>query len=129
MPTEKIFSVIVENKPGTLAAVARTIGDAGVNIQGVCQSVEANVGVVRLWTNDANKTREALKKGNYPCLESDALVVQCVNQPGELAAKAKALTDAGINIEQTWAVGQETGQKVALVFQVNDVKKAAQILK
>jgi hypothetical protein len=129
MPIEKIFTVAIENKPGTLAAVARTVADAGVNINGICQSTEANVGLVRLWTNDANKTRDALKKAAYPAFESEALVVQAQNQPGELAAKAKTLADAGVNIEHAWAVGQETGQKVALVFQVNDVKKAAQALK
>ena len=42
-----------ENKPGALAAIAKALGDAGVNIEGYCGVGNGGQGVIHLLVDDA----------------------------------------------------------------------------
>ena len=61
MATE--FTIKVKDRPGQLAMLANTLGEAGVNLR----SVGASKGTIGILVSDADtaKARRALKKAKY----------------------------------------------------------------
>jgi hypothetical protein len=103
MPVEIV--VPVENKPGTLAAIAEVLGAAGVNIQ--CTSYATGVrGVTRLIADDTDKALAALKAAKIGVkLSQEVLEVTLRDVPGALGTLARKLATARVNIEAFYVVG------------------------
>jgi hypothetical protein len=53
------FTVRLEDRPGSLARVATTLGERGVNITGIVGVAEDTDGALMLTTSDPAATREA----------------------------------------------------------------------
>ena len=58
MPKAKQLSVRVENRPGTLAHVARVLGDAKVNILAFLAGTSATEGTVQVVVDNVNRSEE-----------------------------------------------------------------------
>jgi hypothetical protein len=58
----KDLTVILEDRPGTLADLGEATGRAGINIEGVCGTTEEGQGVIHILVGDAAATRAA---GNH----------------------------------------------------------------
>jgi len=54
------FTVVLEDRPGSLAQVAQALADRGVNITGIVGVAEDTDGALMLTTSNAVATREAL---------------------------------------------------------------------
>jgi hypothetical protein len=114
-----------ENKPGVLAAIAKSLGDAGVNIEGYCGVGNAGQGTIHVLVDDAAGARSALEGGSHAvAAEREALLIERgEDRPGYLAEIASKLGDAGINIEVGY-VATDT----RLVFVVDDPARAKDVL-
>jgi hypothetical protein len=53
------FTVVLEDRPGSLARVAQALGERGVNITGIVGVAEDTDGALMLTTSNAAATREA----------------------------------------------------------------------
>ena len=53
------FTVVLEDRPGSLARVAQALAERGVNITGIVGVAEDTDGALMLTTSDAAATREA----------------------------------------------------------------------
>jgi hypothetical protein len=53
------FTVVLEDRPGSLARVAQALGDRGVNITGIVGVAEDTDGALMLTTSNPAATREA----------------------------------------------------------------------
>jgi hypothetical protein len=53
------FTVVLEDRPGSLARVAQALADRGVNITGIVGVAEDTDGALMLTTSNAAATREA----------------------------------------------------------------------
>ena len=110
--------VNLENRPGELARMGEALGNAGVNMLGVCATTEGGA-EVHLLVEDAGAARDALSgAGIEVSREREMLVVPVQEQPGELGRVARALADAGVNIELAYLA--ETGAAIG----VDDMEKA-----
>ena len=115
----KDIVVTLENRPGELARMGEALGNAGVNMLGVCATTEGGRGGVHILVEDAGAVREALSgAGIDVSREREMLVVPVQKQPGELGRVARALADAGVNIELAYLA--ETGAALG----VDDMEKA-----
>jgi hypothetical protein len=120
----KDLMVALEHKPGTLAEMGKVLGDAGINIEGICAVTYRGEGGVHILVNDAAAAEKALSaKGIQVMSERDVLVLDIKDKPGELGKKADALAAAGINIEMVYLA---TGTR--LVLGVDDLEKAKGVL-
>ncbi len=122
MPTE--LSVVLPNRPGSLASLAEALGKGGVNIESIAAVPVGNTGDVRLIVSDAAKARAALAGGGIECRASrDVLSIDLADQPGELGRVARKLADAGVNIDAVYVLGQK-GDPKQIALWVPDVAKA-----
>lgn len=118
------LTVMLADRPGTFADAATALGAAGINIEGVCGLPFQGQGVVHVLVNDAGQARQALEGASIAVTsEREVLVVDCPDRPGEVAKLARALADAGINIDLLYLA-----TRTRVVFGVEDVAKAAAVL-
>ena len=57
----KNLTVILENRPGTLADLGEVLGEAGINIEGLCGSPCEGRGVIQILVEDSDNARQVLK--------------------------------------------------------------------
>ena len=96
----KDLTIILEDRPGTLADMGETLGDAGINIEGVCGLPCEGKGVIHIIVEDAAEARRVLEDGGFEVSdEREVLLLEVENQPGSLGETARKVADAGVNIE------------------------------
>jgi hypothetical protein len=96
----KDLTVLLENRPGTLASLGESLGKAGVNIDGFCGFPAEGQAIGHLLVEDAAAARQALEQAGAKVTgERDVLVVDVKNQAGALGQAARKIADAGVNID------------------------------
>lgn len=126
--TVREFSVFLENKPGRMAQVCTAISQEKVNITALAVSERKERSVLRLVTEDANKTRLVLRNLNLPFDEHDVLLVEIRNQPGAVAQVCEVLAEEHINIEYTYCSSGVKNGKAIGIFRVSNLPKALKAL-
>lgn len=121
------LSVALENKPGQLAKVAAAVARAKVNILAISVVDSTEMGMLRLVTSSNAKARAALKKAGMTVLQTPVIVAKMPNQPGALAAAAKKLAAAKVNVEYVYGSAARAGQPSTIVFGVSDIARAARV--
>ena len=118
------FIVELPNQPGSLAMVAEAVAERGINITGVVGATSGELGTVSFTTDDESGTRNALGARGWVYREVPIIHTKLEDRPGTLAAAARKLADAGVNIELLFVSGMED-DKVEVAFGV-DTPEAAQ---
>lgn len=118
------LTIELPNQPGTLADVAEQLAAANINIEGVAAVPVGAHSEVHFLVDDPREARQVLEESGIPVLhDREVVVVECPDRPGELAARARALGDAGINIDIAYVA-----TRTRLVFGVANVVEAAAAL-
>ena len=130
MKEEKIIkqlSVFSENKPGRLAAVTEKLFENGINIRAFTIAEAGDFGIIRMVVDKTDEAYRILKDAGFTVSITDVLAVEISDEPGSLYKIAKALGDAGVNIEYAYAF--TSGEHRALVIlRVDKVDEAVKIL-
>ena len=121
------FIVALMNKPGELARLAEAIAQKGINITGFAGATAGGAGTVVLVTNDEAGTRNAISEKGFRAREVELVMASLENTPGSLAAAAKKLADAGINIEAALPTGM-SGENFSIAFATDNPAKARELL-
>lgn len=122
------LSVFVENQPGRLASVAKTLGDAGINIMAMTIAETREFGVVRMIVGDYEKGMRVLKDANFTVTTTNILAIEVDDKPGALASVLNAFTENGLNIEYMYAFVAKRSDAAILVFRFDDTQKAIDAL-
>ena len=122
------FIVDLKNKPGEVARVTEAIAQKGINITGFSGAVCGDSGSVTLVTNDETGTKRALTESGKTFREIELVTVTLADRPGTLAAAARALANAGINIEAAIPTGMSEG-KAHVAFATDNPSKAKEALR
>ncbi len=94
------LTVTVEDRPGTLAQLGEVLGNAGINIDGICGFESEGRGAVHLLVADGGTAREALSDAGIECGdEREVEVLTIVDQPGEMGRHLRRVADAGVNVD------------------------------
>jgi len=116
----KDLTVMLEDRPGTLAALGEALGKAGVNIEGLCAVPSEGKGLVHILVEDPAAARKAIEAAKLHIQEErDVLVLKLGDRPGELGNVCRKIAQAGVNINLTYAATD-----TRLVFGVDDLDKA-----
>jgi len=129
MAKMKELTVWMENKPGTLAAMAKALGKAKVNILAFMTDEAEGQSRVRLVTDKPAKAIKTMADLNLQASEEEVVGVTLANKPGTLSDTAGKLGSAGINISHGYTGKEEGSKKQLVVFGVSDLKQAGKILK
>ena len=109
-----------EDRPGTLAAALRCVGDAGVNLDGYAEIG----GIVHVLSPDLQAAHECLLKGGFRIVqEQQVLLVTVADEPGAAAGVFQRLATAHINIKYSYLA---TGNR--LVIAADNIQAALDVL-
>ncbi len=116
----KDLTVILEDRPGTLADMGEALGRAGVNIDGVAGIAVDGRGVIHVLVEDAAAARSALEGAGIKVEgDRDVLVLDVEDRPGALGEVARRIANAGANIELVYLA-----TRTRVVIGADDLEKA-----
>ena len=123
MATDLLVSLV--DRPGELATLGETLGNAGINIEGCCGLVHEGRGIAHVLVEDAAAARMALESAGIKVEgESDVVIVDGSadqDTPGALGRTARAVSDAGVNLKFAYIA-----TKSRMVLGADDPEKARQ---
>lgn len=118
------ISIFLENKPGQLAAICRTLAEADINIATLSLADTADFGVVRMIVDDHVRGCEVLAAAGFAVKQTEVVTATVPDHPGGMAEIMSKLDAAGVNIEYSYAYALGQGEKAILVFRFDDNAKA-----
>ena len=123
MAKSKQFTIAVENRPGAVAEIARTLGEAKVNIalSGIAQGTS---GTVQLVAEDSRRAKKALDEAKLSYQETAAEEYELPNKPGALAQYLEKLATKGVNLNSIYATATKGGKKAVVVYAAEAAAKA-----
>ncbi len=124
---EKQLSVFLDNRPGTLARTCDALARGQINLVALSIVDTLDHAIVRLVVSDAKKAATILKE-HGTVQERDVVLLELPNEPGVLAAIAKKLTAAGVNIEYAYCTSPTTPGSGRLVLRTNDIESTISAL-
>ncbi|HEX2715176.1 MAG TPA: ACT domain-containing protein [Candidatus Acidoferrales bacterium] len=128
MPTVKEFTILVEDRPGTLGKVTRAVADRGVNILALQSFPIGGKSVTRFIVDNPTTAKSVLDNERLTYAETEVVQVKLPHRPGAIGRAASRLGEANININYVYC-GLEAGTNAPLVFfGVAEVAKAVPIL-
>ncbi len=120
----KDLTVILEDRPGTLADMSETLGKAGINIDGVCGLRCEGKGVIHIVVEDAAEARRVLEGGGFEVSdEREVLLLAVENRPGSLGETARKIANAGVNIDYIYVASDNR-----LVISADNLEQARAVL-
>ena len=125
MAKTKQFTIAVQNRPGAVAEIARTLGSAKVNILALLGTAQGTTGTVQLVVEDARRAKKALDAAKLAYLEIPAEEYELPNKPGALAQYLEKLEAKGVNLNSICATAAKGGKKAVVVYTVAATEKAA----
>ena len=117
------FIVDLEDRPGSVAAVAEAIALKGISITSLAGVTGRGTGGAVVLTNDEAGTRRALAEAVFTAREVEVVPHAIEDRPGSFAEVARRLADAGVNLEAVLPTGMSEG-KVMIAFATTDPAKA-----
>ena len=86
-------------------------------------------GILRLIVDDPEQALRVLRQEGLTVRETQVLAVEMPDQPGGLAGVLQELDAKGINIEYMYAFVGKSAEQAIVVFRVEEVDRAIQLLR
>lgn len=122
------LSLFLENRPGRLAAPARALGAAGINILTLTLADTADFGILRLILPDAAQARKVLEQEGWVVNVAEVVAVDIADRPGGLAEVLTELETAAVRIEYMYAFSLRRDDKAILIFSFEEPDRAIEVL-
>ncbi len=129
MAKVKQISAWVENRPGTLGAVADALGAKGVDIRAFLAASLDGKGFVRVVVDRPAVARKVFEAQGWKTTVDELLEVRVPDRPGALGSVADRLGGAGINIHYGYLGTARSASKASLFLSVDDPAAALRILR
>jgi hypothetical protein len=120
MATE--ITVLLDDRPGSLAHLGGVLGDAGVNVEAIQGLSRDGRSVVQFVPRDQDRACRALTAAAIAHTRREVLVVKVLDEPGMLGSVALVMARAGINIDSVYVTTAGL-----VVLGVDDLDGALQI--
>ncbi|MDD1752789.1 MAG: ACT domain-containing protein [Methanotrichaceae archaeon] len=124
----KQISLFVENKPGRMAKVSKTLSDANVNIRALTIAEAGDFGVIRMVVDDPEKGYKVLKDNGFTVSTTEVLAVEMKDAPGGLYTIVNTLGESSVNVDYAYAFVTAKAQRAMLILRVDDIAKARKAL-
>jgi len=116
----KDLTVVLENRPGTLADVCEALGKADINIDGTCGFPCEGKGILHILVEDAAAARRALEEIGFEVRdEREVLVLEVEDRPGAGGKVIRRIANAGVNVDLVYRI-----TKTRVVIGADDLDKA-----
>jgi hypothetical protein len=125
MAKTKQLTVTVENRLGAVAGIARTLGNANVNILALSGTAQGTSGTIELIVEDVRRAKKALDEAKFAYREIIAEEYELPNKPGALAQMLEKLANRDVNLNSIYATAPKGGKKAVVICTVESATKAA----
>jgi hypothetical protein len=122
------ISVFLENHPGRLSALCRTLAGAGVNLSTLTLAETGEFGLLRLITPEPDKAKQVAEQAGYAVTTTEVVALQVPDRPGGLASVLAALEPAGVSVEYMYAFATRRGADAIMIFRFDDMDRALAVL-
>jgi hypothetical protein len=124
----KQISLFVENKPGRMAKVSKTLSDAGVNIRALTVAEAGDFGVIRMVVDDPERGYQVLHDSGFTVSETEVLAVEMRDIPGGLYEIVNTLGESDVNVDYAYAFVTTKAERAMLIIRVDNLEKARRVL-
>jgi hypothetical protein len=125
MAKVKQLTVVLENRPGTLAHVAKVLADAKVNVLALLGSTSGAQGSAQVVVDNVNKAKKALGGAGLSYTEGTLEQFELANKPGALAQLAGRMAKQGINIDCAYATMPRGAKKAVVLLATSKASETA----
>ena len=116
----KDLTVILADRPGTLADLGEILGKAGINIDGMCGFPCEGRGVIHVLVEDGASARRVLEEGGMEVSgEREVLVLEGEDRPGTFGEITRKIANAGVNVDLCYLA-----TRTRIVIGADDLEKA-----
>ena len=116
----KDLTVVLEDRPGTIADLGEALGEAGINIDGMCGFPCEGKGLMHIMVDDAPGARSAIEAIGFKVIsEREVLLLEIEDKPGTLGEVARKIANAGVNVDLMYKA-----TRTKLVIGADDLEKA-----
>ena len=123
------ISLFLENKPGHLNAICRTLAEAGINIVTLSLADTQQFGIVRLIVEEWEKAKQVLEQAGHVVNVREVVAAAVPDKPGGMAEILDVVGQASVNIEYMYAFAFRHGAEAVLVFRFDNADRAIEALK
>ncbi|MDR1713562.1 MAG: ACT domain-containing protein [Coriobacteriales bacterium] len=121
------ITVFLENDKGRLAALCRTLGDAGISMHALTVADTAQYGVARIIADTPARAYEVLNEKGFRASLTKVFAIEVPDSAGGLATLLEALGAAGINVEYAYCFAVDGGKAID-VLRVDNHDNAEQVI-
>jgi len=118
------ISLFLENKPGHLNAICRTLANNNINIVTLSLADTQQFGIVRLIVEQWERAKEVLERAGHVVNVREVVAATVTDRPGGMAELLDTIGKAGVNIEYMYAFTFRHGAEAVLIFRFDDPDKA-----
>jgi len=126
--TVEQLSVFVENQPGKLLEALETLGNANIDMRALSLADTSDFGILRIIVDNPGSAFNALGEAGFLVKTNEVLAVVIGDKPGGLATIVKILSEAGVNIEYTYAFVAHSRDNAYVILRVDNNEAAEKIL-
>jgi hypothetical protein len=125
----KQISAWVENRPGTLGAIADALGSKKVDIRAFMAASLDGKGFVRVVVDRPAVARKVFEAQGWRTTVDELIEVRIADRPGALARIADKLGGAGINIHYGYLGTARSASRASLFLSVDEPAAALRVLR
>ena len=122
------LSVFIENQPGKLVEAVETLAEAGIDLRALSLADTADFGILRVIVDKPALALNVLQDAGYLVKSSDVIPVSVGDRPGGLAEALRVLSNAGIDVEYTYAFVAHSSDNAFVILRVGDNDAAVKVL-
>jgi len=126
--TVEQLSVFVENKPGKLVEALEALADAKIDLRALSLADTSDFGILRAIVDKPDKALEVLNEAGFLVKTNEVLAVVVGDKPGGLAGVVRMLSEAGIDIEYTYAFVAHSNDNAYVILRVGNNDAAVKVL-
>ena len=112
--------VRINNQPGALARVTKSVGDKGINIEAIIATVEGADAVVHLVTSDHQRTINTLHERQLEVQETKVVVIEALHRPGLLQHITEKLARENMDLFYLYATAAEADKCLVVLSSTNN---------
>jgi hypothetical protein len=112
--------VRINNQPGALARVTKSVADKGINIEAVIATAEGADAVIRLVTSDHQRTVNTLREQQLEVQETKVVVVEALHRPGLLQHITEKLAKENVDLFYLYATAAEVDKCLVVLSSTNN---------
>ena len=125
----KQISVFLENRPGTLHDLTRTLADGGIDLRAMSVAETKDFGIARMIVDDLDRAHTVLKEAQFENSMTPVIAVAVEDVKGGLARVLDEFAKANVNVEYMYSAlaSKATGQAY-MIMRVTDTQAAEKTL-